>query len=266
MRTVLFRRGLHTNTMWPFKAFTPWIAKQGTHMTTLASALEEFSASLRDKAPRVVLEAINSFVADLAQSGIAGGWLQRGDRAPDFALHDATGGGLVESRDLRQRGPLVLCFYRGAWCPYCNLELRAWQQHLAELTDLGASFTAISPQTPDASQTLADKHALSYPVLADRGNAVARRFGLVFTVGEGMRGVLEGFGVHLPAYNGESTFELPVPATYLVAGDATIVGAWVDVDYRRRPEPAAVLARVRDLVGPSRHDEAARATARSTPR
>jgi peroxiredoxin len=251
MRTVVFRRGLHTNTMRPFKACIPRATKQGANMTTLASALESFSASLRDRAPAVALRTINDFVADLAQSGIADGWLQRGDRAPDFALHDATGGGLVESQDLRSRGPLVLCFYRGAWCPYCNLELREWQQHLAELTRLGASFVAISPQTPDASQALADRHALSYPVLADRGNAVARRFGLVFTVDERMRAVLEGFGVHLPAYNGESTFELPVPATYLVGTDATIVGSWVEVDYRRRPEPAAVLARVRELVGPS---------------
>jgi peroxiredoxin len=235
-------------------------------MTTLASALETLSASLRSQAPAVVLQTINDFVADLAQSGIADGWLQRGDRAPDFALQDATGGGLVESRDLRLRGPLVVCFYRGAWCPYCNLELRAWQQHLAELTDLGASFVAISPQTLDASQTLADKHALSYPLLADRGNAVARRFGLVFTVDEGMRAVLEGFGIDLPAYNGESTFELPVPATYVVGSDATIAGSWVDVDYRRRAEPSAVLARVRELVGPSGHDEAARASARSAPR
>lgn len=143
----------------------------------------------------------------------------------------------------------MLCFYRGAWCPYCNLELRAWQQHLPELERLGATLVAISPQTPDASLTLAEKHALAYPVLSDLGNVVTRRFGIVYTVDERMRAVLEGFGVQLPTYNGDSTFELPAPATYLVGRDATIVGAWVDADYRRRAEPTAVLNRVRAIAG-----------------
>jgi peroxiredoxin len=217
---------------------------------TLASDLAAFAASLQDQAPAAVLEAIERSAELLAQSGLADRALRRGDRAPDFILRDGTGD-LVNSRHLRSRGPIVLCFYRGAWCPYCNLELRAWQQHLAELRTLGATLVAISPQTPDASLTLAEKHALTYPVLSDRGNVVARSFGIVFAVDEGMRAVLEGFGVHLPAYNGDSTYELPVPATYLVAGDATVVGAWVDIDYRRRGEPSAVLARLRELVEPA---------------
>jgi len=217
---------------------------------TLATELAAMTASVQEQAPAAVLDAIERSTELLAQSGLADRALRRGDRAPDFILPDGTGE-WVSSRDLRARGPIVLCFYRGAWCPYCNLELRAWQQHLAELRTLGATLVAISPQTPDASLTLAEKHALTYPVLSDRGNAVARSFGIVFTVDEGMRTVLEGFGVHLPAYNGDSTYELPVPATYLVAGDATVVGAWVDIDYRRRGEPSAVLARLRELVKPA---------------
>ena len=218
-------------------------------MTTLASQLAAFATALREQAPVKVLEAIDRSTELLVQSGLADRALRRGDRAPDFFLRDAVGD-LVDSRRLRSRGPVVLGFYRGAWCPYCNLELRAWQQHLAELQSLGAAFVAISPQTPDASLTLAEKHSLDYPVLSDRANAIARSFGIVFSVDEGMRAVLEGFGVHLPAYNGDSTYELPVPATYLVASDGTIVGAWVDVDYRRRGEPSAVLARLREVAGP----------------
>lgn len=218
-------------------------------MTTLASELAAFAASLRDHAPASVLEAIERSNELLAQSGLADRALRRGDRAPDFLLRDATGD-LVDSKLLRSRGQLVLCFYRGAWCPYCNLELRAWQQHLSELQSLGAALVAISPQTPDASLMLAEKHSLMYPVLSDRRNAIARSFGIVFTVDDGMRKVLGGFGVHLPAYNGDSTYELPVPATYLVASDATILGAWIDVDYRRRGEPSAVLARLRELMAP----------------
>lgn len=223
-------------------------------MTTLASELAAFAASLRDQAPASVLEAIERSNELLARSGLTDRALRRGDRAPDFLLRDATGD-LVGSKLLRSRGPLVLCFYRGAWCPYCNLELRAWQRHLSELQGLGATLVAISPQTPDASLTLAEKHSLTYAVLSDRQNAIARSFGIVFTVDEEMRKVLEGFGVHLPAYNGDSTYELPVPATYLVASDATILGAWIDIDYRRRGEPSAVLARLRELVAPVIHSK-----------
>jgi peroxiredoxin len=218
-------------------------------MTTLASELAAFAAALRDQAPPAVLEAIERSTELLVQSGLTERALRRGDRAPDFMLHDAVGD-LVDSRRLRSRGPVVLCFYRGAWCPYCNLELRAWQQHLPELQRLDATLVAISPQTPDASLTLAEKHSLTFPVLSDRANALARSFGIVFTVDDGMRAILEGFGVRLPEYNGDSSYELPVPATYLVASDATIVGAWIDVDYRRRGEPSAVIARLRELVSP----------------
>jgi len=218
-------------------------------MQTLTAAFAALSGSLRDQAPAPVLASIDESLAALARSGLMDRSLRGGDLAPDFALPGATGA-MVELRQLLSRGPLVLSFYRGAWCPYCNLELHAWQRHLPELERLGATLVAISPQTPDASLTLAEKHALAYPVLSDRGNVVARRFGIVYTVDERMRAVLEGFGVHLSAYNGDSTFELPVPATFLVAKDATIVGAWIDADYRRRAEPSAVLDRVRAMVGP----------------
>jgi peroxiredoxin len=217
-------------------------------MQTLTAAFAALSGSLRDQAPAPVLASIDESLAALARSGLTDRALRRGDLAPDFALPDATGA-MVELRQLLSRGPLVLSFYRGAWCPYCNLELHAWQRHLPELERLGATLVAISPQTPDASLTLAEKHALAYPVLSDRGNVVARRFGVVYTVDERMRAVLEGFGVHLSAYNGDSTFELPVPATFLVAKDATIVGAWIDADYRRRAEPSVVLDLVRAIVG-----------------
>ena len=112
---------------------------------------------------------------------------------------------------------------------------------------LGATLVAISPQTPDASLTLAQKHALAYPVLSDPGHRVARQFGIVFTLDDSLRPVYEAFGIDLVAHNGDSSFELPVPATYLIDRDATVIGAWVDVDYRKRAEPSLVLARLREL-------------------
>jgi peroxiredoxin len=216
-------------------------------MTTLASQLDAVSASVREQAPLAVLEAIDGANQELAQSGLADRALNIGQRAPDFVLPDATGK-MVDSRTLRARGPLVLSFYRGAWCPYCNLELQAWQRHLPEVKELGAGFVAISPQTPDASLTLAEKHALGYPVLSDFSHRVARQFGIVFAFDAGLRPVYEAFGIDLLAHNGDSSFELPVPATYLIGRNGTIEGAWIDVDYRKRAEPSLVLAQLRRSI------------------
>lgn len=215
-------------------------------MTTLASQLEATSAVVREQAPTAALDAIEAANRRLAQSGLADHALRAGQRAPDFVLADATGRP-VDSKTLRSRGPLVISFYRGAWCPYCNLELQAWQRHLPELDALGATLVALSPQRPDASLTLAQKHALAYPVLSDIGHRVARQFGIVYEVEETLRPVYQAFGIDLPAYNGDASFELPVPATYLVDRDGTIAGGWIDTDYRRRAEPSVVLSRLREI-------------------
>ncbi len=216
-------------------------------MTSLASELEAMSASVRAQAPATVLDTIDAANRRLAQSALAERALQAGQRAPDFVLPDAKGA-TVSLGQLLARGPLVLSFYRGAWCPYCNLELQAWQRHLPALRARGAGFAAISPQLPDASLTLAEKHALAYPVLSDAGNRVARRFGIVYTLDASLRPVYEQFGIDLAAANGDSSFELPVPATYLIGRDGMIAGAWIDADYRHRAEPSAVLARLDEIA------------------
>lgn len=217
-------------------------------MTTLNSELEAMSASVRAQAPAAVLDAIDAANRRLAESGALDGALRVGQRAPDFALPDANGA-KVSLGNLRSRGPVVLSFYRGAWCPYCNLELQAWQRHLPDLKDRGAAFAAISPQTPDASLTLAQKHALAYPVLSDLGNRVAREFGIVYTLDSSLRPIYEQFGVDLQAHNDDSSFELPVPATYLIGRDGIVAGAWIDADYRHRAEPSTVLTQLDELVG-----------------
>ena len=216
-------------------------------MSTLASHLEALTSSVRAQAPAPVLATIDDAIRRLTDSGVTDAVLRVGQAPPAFALPDATGRS-VESKALLARGPLVISFYRGAWCPYCNLELQAWQRHLPELQTLGATLVAISPQTPDASLTLAEKHALAYPVLSDVGNRVARQFGIVFTLDASLRQVHETFGIDLSAHNGDSSFELPVPATFLVEGDGKIGGSWVAFDWRIRPEPSSVLARLRERL------------------
>ena len=216
-------------------------------MSSLASQLQTLDASIRAQAPKHVVDTIDAGNRRLAESGLLERALKSGQRAPAFVLPDATGRS-VDSNTLLACGPLVICFYRGAWCPYCNLELQGWQWHLPELRSLGVTLVAVSPQTPDASLTLAEKHSLAYPVLSDLGHRVARQFGIVFTLDGALKPVYEAFGIDLVAHNGDSSFELPVPATYLIERDGTIAGAWIDVDYRRRPEPSQVLERLRERV------------------
>ncbi|HRW48127.1 MAG: AhpC/TSA family protein [Caldilineaceae bacterium] len=198
----------------------------------------------RAKRPAELQAVMDQATDDLAASGMAGGFLQVGDVAPDFVLPDALGNA-VALADLRAQGPVVLAFYRGAWCPYCNLEVQLLQQALPDIQALGATLVAISPQTPDNSLSLAEKHGLAFPVLSDAGNAVARRFGLVFTVPEALRAVYDKLGIDIPAHNGDGSFELPVPGTYVVGRDGTIAFAYANVDYTRRVAVRDILAALR---------------------
>ncbi|MCB0025330.1 MAG: AhpC/TSA family protein [Caldilinea sp.] len=198
----------------------------------------------RAKRPAELQAVMDQATDDLAASGMAGGFLQVGDVAPDFVLPDVLGNA-VALGDLRAQGPVALSFYRGAWCPYCNLEVQLLQQALPDIQALGATLVAISPQTPDNSLSLAEKHGLAFPVLSDAGNAVARRFGLVFTVPEALRAVYDKLGIDIPAHNGDGSFELPVPGTYVVGRDGTIAFAYANVDYTRRVAVGDILAALR---------------------
>jgi peroxiredoxin len=146
---------------------------------------------------------------------------------------------------LRSDGPVVLVFYRGAWCPYCNLQLRAFQAALADIHAAGASLVAISPQTPDNSLTLAEQAELALPVLSDVGNDVARSYGLVYALGAADRELHSGAGIDLTAFNGDDSWELPAPAVFVVDADGTIRYASVAGDYRWRVGPDEVLAALR---------------------
>lgn len=208
---------------------------------SLTEQIKELNAQAVEKIPPEVMKVMLGATEKLKASGIENGCLGEGDQAPDFELPDHRGG-TVRSIDLLARGPLVVSFYRGEWCPYCNLELKALQDKLPEIEDLGASLVAISPQTPDHSKNSADKNEVSFDVLSDAGNAVARKFGLVFTLAEEVRPIYDKFGVDLPEFNGADTFELPIPATYVIASDGRIIKAFVDANYVARLEPEDVVA------------------------
>ena len=199
----------------------------------LATELKAVTESVRQQAPAEVMAAMETATAKLAASGLANKTLKRGSHMPDFELPDATGK-IVRSIDLRAKGALLISFYRGHWCPYCSLELKALQERLADITAKGATLIAISPQTPDQSLTTQQKYELNFPVLSDSGNTIARKFGLVYTLDESLRPIYQAFGIDLKAHNGDSSFELPVPATYLVDKNGTVLDSYVNVDYRER--------------------------------
>ena len=174
-------------------------------------------------------------------SGLADSALTVGDAAPTFSLPNASGE-TVALADVLASGPVILTFYRGGWCPYCNLELRAYQTLLPEIEAAGATLVAVSPQTPDASLTTQEKKDLTFTVLSDEGNAVARQFGLVHTLPADLVAAYDQFGLDVAGSNGDASGDLPLPATYVIDPDGTIRYAFVDADYTKRAEPSEVLA------------------------
>lgn len=207
---------------------------------TLTQDLEQLKTQLRTKQPEEAKVIMDKATEDLANSGIIDRSLKVGDKIPNFTLPNAVGK-TVEMQSLLTNGPVVIAFYRGQWCPYCNLELRTLQNHLPQFQELGANLVAISPQTPDNSLSTTEKNELTFEVLSDEKNSVAREFGLVFEVPEKLRPIYQNFGIDLPAHNGDETFELPIAATYVIDTDGTVVNAFVDVDYTKRQDPEEIV-------------------------
>ncbi len=183
--------------------------------------------------------------ADSAEAAV-GTALRRGAVAPDFALPGAAGETVRLSEQLA-RGPVVLVFYRGAWCPYCNTQLRDYQLAMDSIRAAGATLLAISPQTPDSSLTIRERQSLTFPVLSDVGNRVSRDYGLVFQVDEATRERYLAVGIDLAASNGVDTWELPVPAVYVIGRDGTIRTSFIEADYTQRASTDAILEALQAL-------------------
>lgn len=206
----------------------------------LMDRITAFNADLAKQAPDGA-KALAAEVENVVRSRAGNEALNVGDSAPDFTLPDATRRS-ISLAALRQSGPVVVSFYRGQWCPYCDLQLRAYQEVLPRIRALGATLAAISPQTPDESLSTAEKRALEFHVLSDAGNEVARRWGLVWKVGASLDALHQAFGVDLAKSNGDTSNELPVPATFVVEPAGRIALAHVDPNWRVRLEPAALIS------------------------
>jgi peroxiredoxin len=169
--------------------------------------------------------------------------------APPFSLPDANGT-QVDLASLLSKGPVVLIFYRGGWCPFCNMYLRTFQLARPQVRALGAQVVLISPELAAHGRALAERHSLLFPVLSDRGNQVAREYGLVFRMPAELRAEYLADGVDLAEHNGDTSWEVPMPATFVIAPDGRIGYAFVSADYTQRAEPEEVLGVLRRLRRP----------------
>jgi len=202
---------------------------------------EGYLASADDEKKRIYREGIEA----VASSGVLERAKNIGDRAPDFTLPNADGDD-ARLRDLLAGGPVVIVWYRGGWCPYCNLTLEAYHKALPEIEAQGATLVAISPELPDRAVATMNQNELDFLVLSDVGNRVARDYGVVFTLTDQVHEIYNrafGFDNH----NGESTGELPLATTYVIDRDGVIRYAFLDPDYTKRAEPGEVVEALRAL-------------------
>ena len=170
--------------------------------------------------------------------------LQKGSKLPSFDLLNAKEN-KVNLESFKSKF-LVVSFYRGGWCPYCNVELKALQNILPELKELDADLIAISPETPDNSLTTSEKNELSFAVLSDVGNTYAKSLGLVFQMPEDLRALYHSFNLNVDAHNGNKDYELPMPATYVVNEQREVIYSFISEDYTERLEPSTILEVLRN--------------------
>lgn len=189
--------------------------------------------------PSEKIEIMQQSTAKLKSQNLSEKALTTGQKLPPFTLKNSKGD-YVSLEDFKSEY-LVVSFYRGGWCPYCNLELKALQAILPELNELNGELIAISPETPDNSISTSQKNELTFTILSDIDNTYAKSVGLVFQIPNDLQSVYNGFGIDVEKHNGNSDFELPMPATYLVNRDREVIFSFVPEDYTERLDPETIL-------------------------
>jgi peroxiredoxin len=211
-----------------------------------APSLEEQLGAITGRTPEQIRARVETAIDEIQSRGEAVG-LQIGDVAPDFVLPDALGRPTALTAAL-ETGPVVLTFYRGEWCPYCNLQLRSLQDALADMRALNASLMAVSPQSPDHTLSVAEKHDLEFAVLSDVDQLVIRAHRVQFAVAGELKDLhLNVFHNDPRDKNADGSMNLPVPATFIIDRDGVIRARFVNADWRVRMEPADIIAALRAL-------------------
>lgn len=215
-------------------------------MTLLADDIKNFQDELLPNVPEGTLSTLMSELDRLISMGLAEKALNKNQSFPTFDLPNAD----KQRRSLSHflaNGPLVISFYRGAWCPYCNLEINALQKRLPDIIAAGGQLVAISPQLPDKSVDQIAHSQLSFEVLSDIDNTLAKECGLVFTLPESLRPIYRAWEIDIPGHNGNDSFELPIPASYIVDMNGNVHYAFMDMDYTTRLEPDIIIEQLKSL-------------------
>jgi len=224
-----------------------WRSLQESQSTSDLRPLRQIFAERKDTIAKYVppdVQAVHArVIADLKRQGLAAKAPGSGAKAPAFALPDQNGK-VISSADLLSRGRLVLMFIRGRWCPFCVGQMEAMNAIIGEIQAAGAALIAISPQIQKQAFFMHDQHKLRFPLLVDAHNAVARQFGLVYRVPREQQEIYGRTFINLPFVNGDDSWELPMPATYVIDSDSTILYVSANEDYTDRPEPLEILGLV----------------------
>lgn len=206
----------------------------------IQKSLNERLSEIQNQADKEIIVLVKEQTAMLLEEGTVERAIKKEDNMPSFNLPDQVGS-MVYSDDLLKKGNIILSFYRGAWCPFCQEELRELQIYLPEFRKRNTSLVAISPQTPDNSLTMAQKIMLEYKILSDQGNNIANKFGIVFKVPDSYLIKIKTMGVDMAKFNGDSSNKLPIPATYVVDTTGKIRFSYIDPDCTKRCEPEEIL-------------------------
>jgi peroxiredoxin len=215
-------------------------SSSGPDTRSLGEQFAERKALISQYVPCETQAVHERVVQDLKRAGIAEHALAVGAQAPAFELKDQAGA-TIRSCDLVATGRLLICFFRGRWCPFCVGQMEALNAALSQVERAGARLIAVSPQTVKQSFLMAEQHRLRFRVLSDPGNRVARQFGLVYRVPEDQQAIYRRVFINLPFVNGDDSWELPIPATYILERDSRVVYARTSPDYTERPEPAELV-------------------------
>lgn len=202
-------------------------------MKNLEQQIEELNENLAKQLPAEVLEVFGKSIQDLKAQDIEESSIGVGDRFPDFILPN-TNDETVALKELLKNGKVIVAFFRGSWCPYCNLELKALQDHLRQITDRNATLVAVSPQTSDYSEELRNNHQLDFELLTDKDNALAKQLGISFGLQDFVIPTYGSLGIDLSEYNENANNELPIPAVFVIDTNGNITYRFVDTNYMNR--------------------------------
>ncbi len=208
---------------------------------TLTEQLKELAEGSAKRHPGIAQEIMKDAIDKLVASSMIKEAYKTGNTIPEIVLSNASGKFVSVNKILTNHKKVVIAFYRGGWCPYCNLELKALQNIIPEIEAKGAKLIAISPESPDNSLTTIEKNALNFEVLSDINNEVARKMNLVFQLPEELQNLYQKFGIDLDSNQGNTNQELPIAATYVVESNGTISYHFLEEDYKLRADPSEIL-------------------------